>query len=290
MKKTGYLLAAVALIVTSAFSLTACGGAGQFDSAQEIILVQREAGSGTRGAFEELFDIKDKVHSSAAALNSTGAVRTFVASDEYSIGYVSAASADDTVKAVAVDGVSYSAENVLSGEYKIARPFLMIVSIDTELSQMSLQAQDFYSFVMSKQGQKIVTDDGLVASVSDGAAEYAPPSVQPSGKLIITGSTSVQPVMNKLAEAYKKINPAVEITVDGSGSGDGRAAIDKGTADFGIVSAALSDEQSKKYKPLKLATDGVCVIVNRENPVTSLTKQQIVDVFTGKTLTWNQVV
>lgn len=292
MKKAMVTILTIVCCLATALAFAACGGNGGFDAAQEIILVQREAGSGTRNAFEELFEIKDQVHASAAALSSTGAVRTKIASDEYAIGYVSAASVDESVKALSMDGVAYSAENVQNGTYKVARPFLMIVKAGTQLSDMSAQARDFYTFVMSVQGQKIITDDGLVgATAQDGASggNYTAPETALNGKVVVTGSTSVQPVMNKLAEAYKKLNTGVEITVDGTGSGDGRTAIDNGTADFGIVSAALSASHAEKYAALKIATDGVCVIVNKNNPTDNLKKDQVQKIFKGETLTWSQV-
>ena len=123
-----------------------------------ITLVTREAGSGTRDGFENLVMNKEPISDKALVANSTGAVRTTVAGDRNAIGYMSMASIDSGVKALAVDGVKPDRETVKSGQYKISRPFIYVTK-----GEPTGLAEAFIEFVLSEEGQKIIEREGAVA-------------------------------------------------------------------------------------------------------------------------------
>jgi phosphate transport system substrate-binding protein len=273
------------------FGLAGCGSksAGGFDSAREITVVSREAGSGTRGAFIELMGVEEKDangnktdHTAAGAViaNKTDVVMTNVAGDPYAIGYISLGSLNDSVKALSVDGVAAKAENVKNGTYKVSRPF----NIATKGTPAPL-AQDFIDYIMSAEGQKIAA--GGYIAVNDQAAPFA--GSKPAGKLAIAGSSSVSPVMEKLTEAYRLVNPGANIEIQTSDSTAGMTGAIAGTCDIGMASRALKDSELKTLTPLTIAMDGIAVIVNKENPITDLTSEQVKAIYTGKTVTWNSL-
>lgn len=256
----------------------------------EIHVVSREVGSGTRGAFTEITKIlsKDKdgkevdgTYADATISNSTAAVLTTVKGDKSGIGYISLGSLNDEVKALMVDGVMPSADTVKSGDYKIARPFNLVYKED-KLSDMG---KDFLSFIMSKQGQEIVKNDGCVPMDTD--VEYKPANV--SGTLSIAGSTSVTPLMEKLVDKYKELNPGFKADIESNGSSAGiKAAID-GICEIGMSSRELKPEEDSEVKKEVIAMDGIAVIVNNENSTNDITLDNITKIFIGEITDWADV-
>ncbi|MEN2773985.1 substrate-binding domain-containing protein [Acetivibrio clariflavus] len=255
----------------------------------EIVVVSREEGSGTRGAFIELFGIEekdsngnkvDKTTDEATVVNSTSVVMTTVAGNKNSIGYISLGSLNDTVKAVKVDGVEPTVENIKNNTYKVFRPFNIATRDD-----ISELAQDFISFILSSDGQKVVEENSYIAASEKGP--YS--STKPSGKIVIAGSSSVTPLMEKLKEAYLKVNTNAEIEIQASDSTTGMKLAMEGTCDIGMASRELKESELKKLKPTVIAMDGLVVIVNKENPVSNLTSDQIKGIFKGEITSWNEV-
>ncbi|MGM9640972.1 MAG: substrate-binding domain-containing protein [Faecousia sp.] len=261
-----------------------------FDKTKEIGVITREEGSGTRGAFIELFGIEQKNEAgekvdhttpSAVTTDATSVMMTTVAGDPYAIGYISLGSLNGTVKAIEIDGVMPSVETIKSGAYKIARPF----NIATK-EGLSEVAQDFIDFIMSADGQKVVEDNGYI-SVSDAPA-YA--GSMDSGKVVVHGSSSVTPVMEKLKEAYLAKNPNVNIEIQQSDSSTGMADAIDGTCDIGMASRDLKDSELEKgLTATAIAIDGIAVIVNNDSPVTGLTAEQVAEIFMGNVTVWNEV-
>lgn len=258
------------------------GSNSGFDTESEITVVSREDGSGTRGAFIELFGVEeddvDNTTDEAIIANSTAVMMTTVAGDDYAIGYASLGSLDDTTKALKVDGVEASVDTVKDGSYKISRPF----NIATK-GEVSDVAQDFINFIMSDEGQKVVEDNGYIA-VSDGAFE----SNNAKGKIVVAGSSSVTPVMEKLKEAYLAVNKDAEIEVQESDSTTGMTAAMEGTCDIGMASRELKDSESE-LTSTAIAMDGIAVIVNQNNPLEEISSDQVKDIFVGDTTSWGDV-
>ncbi len=277
-------LAVLCLSACLALTFAGCGG-----NSSDINVVSREDGSGTRGAFIELFKVEqeengekvDKTTSAATVSNSTAVVMSTVSGDQAAIGYISLGSLDDTVKAVKIDGAEATAANVKSGTYKVSRPF----NIATK-DGLSDVAKDFESFILSSDGQKIVEDNGYIAATSGSA--YA--GSKPSGKVTVAGSSSVTPVMEKLKEAYTKVNPNAQVEVQESDSTTGMTAAADGTCDIGMASRALKDsEKAKGLTETKIALDGIAVIVNKDNTIDNLTSEQVQKIYTGEITSWNDV-
>ena len=235
-----------------------------------INVQSREDGSGTRGAFIELFGIEEKdadgnkidnTTEEANITNSTEVMLTSVAGDEYAIGYVSLGSLNDTVKALKIDGAEATAENIKAGTYKIARPF----NIATKGDATGLAA-DFINYIMSDEGQKVIEDNGYI-SVSDGKFE----SNGAKGKIVVAGSSSVTPVMQKLLEAYQKVNTGAKIELQENDSTTGMTAAIDGTCDIGMASRELKDsEKSAGLTNQVIALDGIAVIVNNKNSASNI--------------------
>lgn len=267
--------------------LTGCGGSGSEDgSLGAITVVSREDGSGTRGAFTELLEITvddvDNTTDAAEITQSTSVMMTTVGGNDTAIGYVSLGSLDDSVKAVKVDGVEVNVENINSGAYKVARPF----NIATK-GEVSDLAQDFIDFIMSDEGQAIVEEEGYIKVETTGAYEEKNGL---SGKVTLAGSTSVAPVMDKLADAYKKLNEDVTIEIQQSGSSAGITSTIEGACDIGMASRELKDSEIKEgLTPTVIAMDGIAVIVNKNNSVDDLTGEQIKDIFTGEITDWTEI-
>ncbi len=292
------LIAALTLGIAGAFGCSSSGTQPEGSSTSEpqssnpISVYSREDGSGTRGAFIELFGLEEKDASgnkvdmttdSAAITNSTSVMMTSVANDPNGIGYISLGSLNDTVKALIIDGVDATAANVKSGDYKVSRPFNIVVA-DTP----SAPAQDFIDFIMSSDGQTIVEDNGYIA-VDDGATPFA--SSGTSGKVVVAGSSSVTPVMEKLAEAYKAINPNVTIEVQQSDSTTGVNMAVEGTCDIGMASRELKDsETASGAKATAIAKDGIAIIVAPASEVTGLTSEQVKGIFSGNVINWAEVI
>ena len=285
MKKKIATILTAAVIGATAFTTIVSAASG------DITVVSREDGSGTRGAFVELFGIEeekdgekvDMTTDEASVTNSTSVMMTTVAGDENAIGYISLGSLDDTVKAVKIDGVEATVDNVSNDSYKIARPFNILTS-DKE----SDAAKDFVNYIMSSDGQKIVEDNGYIKEAADAKAYEAADGV--SGKVVVAGSSSVTPVMEKLKEAYAKANKDVTVEVQQSDSTTGVTNAIEGTCDIGMASRDLADSEVKKgAKATVIAKDGIAVIVNKDSKVDELTSAQVKDIYTGKTTKWADI-
>ena len=261
------------------------------DSALEgpITVISREDGSGTRGAFIELFGIEvkndagekvDMTTDDAEITNSTSVMMTSVAGNTEAIGYISLGSLNDTVKAVKIDGAEATVDNIKSGTYKIARPF----NIATK-GEVSDVAQDFIKYIMSEDGQKVVEDNGYISQGNDGAYE----SAGLSGKVVVGGSSSVTPVMEKLKEAYVALNPDVTIEVQQSDSTTGMTSAMDGVCDIGMASRELKDTETAELTATVIAQDGIAVVVNNNNPIDNLTKDQVKSIYVGETTSWSEV-
>ena len=270
---------------------SASAATGDFDNSEYINVVSREDGSGTRGAFIELFGVEEKndagekidnTTDEAIITNSTDVMLTTVSGDEYSIGYVSLGSLNDSVKAVSIDGAEATVDNIKSGDYTIARPF----NIATKGTPSDV-AQDFINFIMSADGQAVISDNKYIP-VDDGAAAFE--SNGASGKVVVAGSSSVTPVMEKLAESYKTVNSGAEIEIQESDSTTGMNSAAEGTCDIGMASRDLKDsETGAGLTPTVIAKDGIVVIVNNENKVDNMTKAQVNDVFRGTITDWSAI-
>lgn len=304
MKSITKKITATALFGVLAVSAFAgCGGAGsssngssdagsdaaKFDASKTISVVTREEGSGTRDAFTELTGVlvkdgdnkTDNTTTSAVTINSTEAVITNVKDNEAAIGYISLGSLNDTVKALKIGGVEATADNVKSGDYAVSRPFN--IAYKSELSDV---AQDFVDYIMSSDGQKIVSDNGYV-TVSENA-EYS--GKKPSGKISVAGSSSVSPVMEKLAEAYQKVNTNAKVEIQTSDSSAGMQSAMGGTCDIGMASRDLKDEEKSALKVETIAKDGIAVIVNNANTCDDLTLDQVKSIYTGETTVWSDII
>ena len=265
--------------------------ASDFDSTMDISVISREEGSGTRGAFIELFGVEvkndagekvDMTTEEASVTNNTSVMMTTVAGDDYAIGYISLGSLNDTVKALKIDGVEASVENIKNDTYKVARPFNIATKGD-----ISEAAQDFINFIMSAEGQAVIAENGYI-TIDDAAPAFEGADV--SGKVVVAGSSSVTPVMEKLAEAYKAVNANVEVEIQTSDSTTGMTSTIDGVCDIGMASRELKDsEKEGGLEATVIAMDGIAVVVNNNNPIDDLTAEQVRAIFTGETLTWDEV-
>ena len=255
--------------------------------AQDIFPISREMGSGTRGAFVEIFGIQKEVRNKkvdattqkAEVTNSTGVMMTTVANSANSIGYISLGSLNDTIKAVSIDGVSPSVQNINNKTYGISRPFNVVTKT------MNPVIEDFLKYALSKEAKGIVEKTGYISVAKD---SYV--STKPSGKIIVAGSSSVTPLMEKLKESYEKINPNVEIEIQQSDSTTGVNSVVEGIADIGMASREIKESELKKgINAQVLAVDGLAVIVNKENPISNLKKEDVRKIFLGEITSWEQV-
>ena len=276
------ILAAVLSAGLMAASLTGCAG-----GERKITVVSREDGSGTRSAFVELMEVvdadgKDATTPSAEINNSTNGVMMSVSGNPDAIGYISLGSLNDTVKAVKVDGVEASADNVKNGAYAVARPF----EICYKEENLDDLAKDFISFIMSKDGQQIIADNHYIAVNSD--ASYTPAGLK--GTISVNGSTSVGPVMEKLAAKYQELNSGAVVQIQQTGSGAGITAVTSDACNIGMSSRALKQaELDKGLTELKIADDGIAVIVHKDNKVDNLTSEQIKKIYLGELKNWSEI-
>lgn len=306
MKKTSTkLLSVLAAGVIMASAFAGCGGnssstasgdnssnAGSsntsaFDTSKTLSVITREQGSGTRDAFVELTGVlvkdgdtkTDTTRTDAVTVNGTEAVITNVKGNDAAIGYISLGSLNDSVKALKIEDVDATAENVKSGEYKISRPFNIAYKGD-----LSGVAKDFVDYILSSDGQAVISKEGYV-SVSENAA-YA--GTKPEGKIIVAGSSSVSPVMEKLIEAYKQINTKAEIELQTSDSSAGMQSALEGTCDIGMASRELKDTETA-LTSTTIAKDGIAVIVNTNNTTENLTMDQVKAIYTGEAKVWSDI-
>ena len=298
MKKA---MTGIAAAACAALMLTSCGSGtdgspssspsgSSFDTSKLINVISREDGSGTRGAFVELMGIeqkdasgnkKDMTTKEAVIASKTDVMLTNVANDPYAIGYVSLGSLNSSVKALKIDGVTASADNVKNGTYQAARPF----NIATKGAPEGL-AKDFINFIMSKEGQEVVSDGYI--KIKDDAEAFS--SEMPSGKIVIGGSSSVSPIMEKLKEAYLKINTGAQIEIQTNDSTAGMTGTMDGNFDIGMASRDLKDSEKASLTDTAIALDGIAVIVNPKNSAEGMTSEQIKNIYTGEVETWADAV
>lgn len=295
MKK---LLSLLLVAILSISLLAACGPADEgdasnggdavvedVDSDATINVVSREDGSGTRGAFVEIVGVEDEDGEDATYLeaviqNSTNGVLTTVAGDEYSIGYVSLGSLNDSVKAIKVDGVEPTAANVQSGDFPIQRPFNL--AWQEGLSDL---AQDFLDYIMSEEGQALVEEAGFIQVENNGAYEGS----GMEGNIVVGGSTSVTPAMELLAEGYEAIHEGVTVEIHSTGSGAGMTGALDGTLDIGMASRELKDEESAELESLVMAIDGIAVITHLDNQIEDISLDQVRQIFLGEVTSWGEL-
>lgn len=263
------------------FTFTGCG-----NYSNNISLVTREDGSGTRSAFVELFEITDEnkndlISQEAVTISKTDVMLTQISGDKNAIGYVSAGSLNNTVKAMKIDGVEASAVNIKNGSYKISRPFNIAAK-----GEPTGLAKDFIDYIMSSDGQAVVEREGCVA-VNDSAEPYD--GDKPSGTISVDGSTSVTPLMEKLKEAYLEINPNAKIELNTSDSSTGMKNTTDGICDIGMASRALKDSEKETLTGIQIALDGIAVIVHKDNEIGTLTSEQVKSIFMGETLNWDEL-
>lgn len=260
-------------------------GANIAMAAENIYPISREMGSGTRGAFTEIFGIQkelkgkkiDATTTKAEVTNSTGVMMTTVANSKNAIGYISLGSLNDTVKAISVEGVMPSVENINNKSYKISRPFNVVIKKSNPL------IEDFLAY--SINAKAIIEKSGYIATKTKKFV-----SKKPKGKLVIAGSSSITPLMEKLVESYKSVNPNVVIEIQQSDSTTGINVVVEGIADIGMVSREVKEAELKKGISVRvLAIDGLAIIVNKANPITNITKDSVYKIFTGEMTTWDQV-
>ena len=298
----------VTLLMMAALAATALAGCGakeeaeapaatvetaesDFDYDNDIAVISREDGSGTRGAFVELFGVEQKNDAGekvdyttveATVTNNTSVMMTTVANDEYAIGYISLGSLNDTVKAVKIDGVDASVENIKNGTYTVNRPFNLAVQ-----GELSEAAQDFLNYIMSAEGQAVIEEEGYI-KIDEAAVSFESNGAE--GKVVVAGSSSVTPVMEKLKEAYVTANTNVIIEINTSDSSTGVSSAIEGTCDIGMASRALKDsETSEGVQEITIAKDGIAVIVNNNNPVEDLTTETVKNIYVGDILTWSEI-
>ena len=279
-----------AVLLMAAGAGSCCFAAGKWNKRSQINVISREDGSGTRGAFIEIFGIEksnaegkkiDYTTEEAAITNSTAVMLSSVAGDKYAIGYVSLGSLNNSVKALQIDGAEASVENINNGSYKISRPFNIAVK-----DNLSAVATDFVKYILSDEGQNVIAANKYIKVKTSGSFQ----TKAPKGKVVVAGSSSVSPVMEKLIEAYKKINPNATLELQTSDSTTGVTNAINGTCDIGMASRSLkSSEKEKGVNEVTIAIDGIAVIVNQENPTVGLTKAQVESIFTGKVEKWNKI-
>jgi phosphate transport system substrate-binding protein len=283
MKKT--IIVGLLIMALVAFA-AGCGRTAN----DQITVVSREDGSGTRGAFIELFNIEEKDadgnkvdHTTVDAdiTNSTSVMMTSVAGNAKAIGYISLGSLNDSVKAVMIDGAEATVENIKSGTYKVSRPF----NIATK-GTVNDATQAFIDFILSSEGQAVVEENGYISAGNNGA--FSGKAI--SGKVVVVGSSSIAPVMEKLKEAYIAVNPNAEIEIQQNDSTTGMNSVKEGICDIGMASRELKDSEIEAgLTPIVMAMDGIAVIVNNENAVSGLTSEQVKAIFTGEITNWGEI-
>ena len=291
MKKTRIQMGFMVILIFMAGCLKGSDIAkdATFNDTKEIVVISREEGSGTRGAFIELFGIevkdgdgnkKDRTTKEAIIAKQTDVMIQNIVGNKYAIGYISLGSLNDTVKVLQIDGVEASAENVKNGSYTIARPFNLATKGDlTELTK------DFIDFIMSDEGQTMISKSYI--SVVNEAGSYM--GDRPSGKIVVAGSSSVTPIMEKLKEAYLELNPNAIIEIQQSDSSAGMIGVIDGTCDIGMASRALKESELVELTSVQIALDGIAVIINNENPLSELTFEQVKSIFIEEITKWNEL-
>ena len=274
MKKIFALVLTFALTLCTLGALTSCGGA-KFDENKNISVVAREDGSGTKSAFMEIIGLKGKADVSGVIIGAnTAAVLGEVKGNPLAIGYDSLGYVTDEVKMLKVDGVAATVENVKNGTYKISRPLNVVYQESKVASEVNTA---FLAFLQSSDAQKIISDNGYV-STKDGAVAY---TVVPglSGEINISGSTSLKPLMEKLAAKFEAVQSGVKVTVGGGGSGTGYNDAKNGVSDFGMISETFKTEKAENCTYYEVAKDGIAVIVNKENPLDNISMEDLKNIY-----------
>ena len=274
MKKIFALVLTFALTLCTLGALTSCGGA-KFDENKNISVVAREDGSGTKSAFMEIIGLKGKADVSGVIIGAnTAAVLNEVKGNPLAIGYDSLGYVTDEVKMLKVDGVAATVENVKNGTYKISRPLNVVYQESKVASEVNTA---FLAFLQSSDAQKIISDNGYV-STKDGAVAY---TVVPglSGEINISGSTSLKPLMEKLAAKFETVQSGVKVTVGGGGSGTGYNDAKNGVSDFGMISEKFETEKAENCTYYEVAKDGIAVIVNKENPLDNISMEDLKNIY-----------
>ena len=285
-KNTMTKIITLTLAAVMALGLAGCGGGNSASEGGDITVISREEGSGTRDAFVELTGVMaddiDRTVDTAEISNSTSVVTQSVVGNEAAIGYISMGSMTEDVKALKIEGAEATAENVKNGTYALQRPFNIVTK-----GKLAELPQDFVDFIMSSDGQAIVEEEGYIA-VGEGAASYESKGF--TGTITLAGSTSVSPVMEVLADEYKKVNEGVTVEIQQTGSGAGIQSTIEGVCDIGMASRALEDDElSQGVESLEIALDGISVIVNNANPVEDITMEQIMQIFIGEIISWTEL-
>ena len=277
------------LLISTMIAIVGCGSNNGFDSNRIINVITREEGSGTRGAFTELFELeerdadgnkKDMISKEASVESNTNSILSTVQNDTYAIGYISMGSLNDDVKAVDIDGIAATAENVQSGTYPISRPFNIATSGD-----VTGVTKDFIEFILSAEGQEVVA--GSYISVDENATPYA--GNKESGTITVGGSSSIAPLMEKLIERYAQLNPNADVELQISDSSIGMTQTMEGAYDIGMASRALKDSEKEELTDLPIALDGLAVIVNKENEITNLSKTDVQKIYLAEVETWSEI-
>ena len=274
MKKIFALVLTFALTLCTLGALTSCGGA-KFDENKNISVVAREDGSGTKSAFMEIIGLKGKADVSGVIIGAnTAAVLGEVKGNPLAIGYDSLGYVTDEVKMLKVDGVAATVENVKNGTYKISRPLNVVYQESKVASEVNTA---FLTFLQSSDAQNIISDNGYV-STKDGAVAY---TVVPglSGEINISGSTSLKPLMEKLAAKFEAVQSGVKVTVGGGGSGTGYNDAKNGVSDFGMISEKFKTEKAENCTYYEVAKDGIAVIVNKENPLDNISMEDLGNIY-----------
>lgn len=284
MKKLTCVFTCVLLLISM---LAGCASGGE---QSPIAVISREEGSGTRGAFIELFGVEQKndagekvdyTTEKAEITSSTAVMITTVQGNKNAIGYISLGSLDSSkVKALKIDGAEASVDNIKNGTYKVSRPFIIATKGETDGL-----AKDFIDFILSEQGQAVVEEAGYISQGNTGAFS----SSLPEGSITVGGSSSVTPVMEKLKEAYLALNASAQIEVQQTDSTSGMSAAIEGVCDIGMASRELKDSELAELTPTTIAIDGIAVIVNLENEADALTSEQVKSIFTGETADWSEL-
>jgi phosphate transport system substrate-binding protein len=292
MKKSLATVIVVILVISmfAGCNIVSASANPAFNASREITVVSRESGSGTRSAFVELTGVEvrdangnvtDMTSAEATIGNGTNAIMTNVAGDTYAIGYISTGSINGTIKPISVDGIAPTAENILAGSYNIARPFIIVTKGD-----LAPLTQEFIDFIMSAPGQEIVAGNYIPVDLNAPAFQ----SAGYSGTIVIGGSTSVSPVMERLSEGYRALNPNAAIAVHSSGSGAGITGAIGGLLDIGMSSREIRDSEMEQLEQkITICMDGIAIIVNNANPIENITSDQIREIFIGEITRWSGV-
>ena len=281
-----------------------------FDTSKPIVVISRETGSGTRDAFTELIygdTYPEGVPSvpgykywqtimlpdNTVTQNSTAAVMAKIKSDTYAIGYDSLGYVTSDVKMLKVGGVECTAANVRNGSYTISRPLSVVYKAATLTTTVN---QKFYDYLESAEAQTIIGNEGYVNNPALTTAYVVDGGL--TGTIDISGSTSLQPLMNKLAAAFKVKQPNVTVNVTGGGSGQGRTDVKNNVSHFGMVSATVTtsqlDDIGGSAASLKVCDDGIAIIVNTSNTLNNITIAQLKNIYnhasTTKYSNWSALI